>query len=186
MGLSLWLIPSQPLKSQIQTIINEVADAEKAPKFEPHMTVVTIPCPSAIPPLQSSLMPVLTRFENLRLTFKSLFVGTSYFVSVALLLQPTAALVEFQKDIVNALSQELGIDSPDRPFLPHISLYYGDISPEDRERIASAIRARGVLDNETDAGLSIGGVNSNLPDELWVVKTEGPVESWEVIEMIQF
>ncbi|KAG8760722.1 hypothetical protein FRC14_002218 [Serendipita sp. 396] len=184
MGLSLWLIPSQPLKSQIQTIINEVADAERAPKFEPHMTVVSIPCPSAIPPLQSSLMPVLTRFESLRLAFKSLFVGTSYFISVALLLHPTPALVEFQRDIVRALSQELGGEPSDKPFLPHISLYYGNISSEDRERIASAIRDKGLLDN--DAGLTIGGVSSNLPDELWVVKTEGPVESWEVIEMIQF
>lgn len=184
-GLSLWLIPSQPCKSQIQTIINDVADAERSPKFEPHMTVVSVECPNAVPPLDACLSPILRNFERLRLGFKELFIGTDYFVSVAIALSPSGPLLEFRREIVEAVTRELGVPVPEKPFFPHISLHYGDIAAEDRERIASHIRTKGV-ESGNWAGLKIGGVVSNLPDELWVVKTEGPVESWEVLEMIQF
>lgn len=176
-------MPNDPLRTKLRGIINDVAEAETSPKFEPHMTIISIPFPSSTPELSGALTPILQKYKNLKLQFKSLFVGSSYFISLVISLQKTPSLSAFQQEVVQCLHSALGIDIPPKEFFPHISLYYGETSTEERDRIASSIRANGVSSDED--GLAVNGAAESLPNEIWVVQTEGSVRDWKVLEIVK-
>lgn len=169
-------------RSDLRSIINEVANDESSPNFEPHITIVSVALPAKIPTLDD-LSSVLKGYSKLDLNFKSIFVGSSYFMSVALLLEPTLDLLEFQKDVCLTFFDAIGVENPGKPFIPHISLFYGDRTQEERERIASFIRSKWVT-TENDNGVSIKGRSGCFSHEMWVVKTEGSVRHWEVLAKI--
>jgi hypothetical protein len=147
------------------------------------MTIVSIPNPGEVPSFQEPFSAVLKEHEGLKLGFKSLYIGNSYFISVALALDPTPALLSFQNDIAKAFYPAVGMKDVGKPFFPHISLYYGEREPEERERIAAFIREKGV-DGEGGQGIRVDEYHDCSPCELWVMKTEGKVEEWKLLETI--
>jgi Cyclic phosphodiesterase-like protein len=175
-------MPKEPLRSKLREIIDNVADSEKSPKFEPHMTIISLHSPEPMPKLTDTLAPILHKYKDLTLQFNSLFIGSSYFVSVALSLRKEALLLAFQGDVLAALPTVTGKPIPPNDFFPHISLFYGDTSVEERERIASFIRSRGV--DSDDSGATVDGLLDCLPEEIWVVETVGSTEDWKVVEII--
>lgn len=98
-------------------------------------------------------------------------------------LQNTSSLSAFQREVCDALRNATGTKTPQKDFFPHISLYYGEIPTKERHRIASSIRAKGVSSDED--GTSIDGKGDCLPAEIWMVKTEGKVEDWKVLDVIK-
>jgi 2'-5' RNA ligase len=172
-------MPKQPLRSKLREIIDNVADSEKSPKFEPHMTIISLHPPDPMPNLIDTLTPILHKYKDLTLQFNSLFIGSSYFVSVALSLRKEVNLLAFQREVLVALPTK---PIPPNNFSPHISLFYGDTSVEERERIASFIRSKGV--DSDDSGASVDGNVDCHPEEIWVVETVGRTEDWKVVEII--
>lgn len=201
------------------------------------MTITTVPLPgstlalgggqseggggsSDIPSFQESLRELILgdeRYKNLRIEFKHpLFVGSSYFVSVVIALQPTESLVDFQKQVLSLVSEKLGLSiSGTSFFFPHVSLYYGDgerkLAGDNKEGeggpkiegsregeeerqleggrngIAATITQEfGISSTENMENLILDGTRELLPWEIWVVKCEGPVEEWSVVEKIKF
>ncbi|PVF98858.1 LigT-like protein, partial [Serendipita vermifera] len=186
-GLSLWLIPPEPLQSVLESMIKAVSKMEGSPSFKPHMTIATFPVPSDIPPIEPILAPLRNEWAGLKPRFQSLHIGSSYFVSVALALQPTDQLKEFQERIRQELSFKLNLQAPDKPFFPHISLFYGDVSMEKRKNVETAIRGlAGPRLVEYGDSIMIDDYDHFIPDEIWVVKTEGRAEEWEVLEKFPF
>lgn len=171
------------MRSRLQAIIDDVSNANESPKFVPHMTIVSIPSPGEIPSLKEPFSEALRQNEGLELKFKSLFIGSSYFISVALSLDQTPPLLKFQKDISAAFHATVGVQDLERPFFPHISLFYGERSREEREGIASSIVEKEVKSDSNDS-VKVDGVNGCTPSEIWVMKTDGKVEDWEILETI--
>lgn len=103
----------------------------------------------------------------------------------------------------------MGIDEPKSPAFPHLSLYYideKDAEKGERERMYGEMVRSGVVQNlsteegeEGEEGVvldcGVGTVPEPDPDamvrldgivgsEIWIVKCEGPVEGWEVMDKI--
>jgi hypothetical protein len=183
-GLSLWLMPKEPLRSKLREIIENVAESETSPKFEPHMTIISLHSPGSIPKLADTLAPIMQKYKDLTLHPNLLFIGSSYFVSVALSLRKEALLLAFQREVLDALPAVTGETIPPNDFFPHISLFYGETSTEERERIASFVRSKGVASDES--GASVDGITETIPGEIWVVETVGKTEDWKVVEIISW
>ena len=120
--------------------------------------------------------------------FQSLVVGDHYYRSVFIDIQPTQELVQFQKQIFTNLHRR-GIE-PSAPRFPHMSLcYIADEDKSHRDRTAQALKDTGIVtSSETVDTQSISLQCSDVSllgfdgEEIWVVKCEGPVETWEVDE----
>ena len=171
------------MRSKLRTIIYDVAEVEESPKFEPHMTIISIDPPETMPKLSDTLAPIVQRYKDLNLQFDPLFIGSSYFISVALLLRKEPSLLAFQQEILDALPSVTGKSIPPQKYFPHISLYYGDSSAEERERIASFIRSKGVASDHTET--TVDGASGCIPEEIWVVETVGKADDWKVVEVIK-
>lgn len=148
------------------------------------MTITSVPFISdAIPTFSESMKKIIEEHKELRLAFKyPLFIGSSYFVSVVLGLQPNEPLLKFQKDVLSVVSEKLGLSISGTVFFPHVSLYYGE---GDRNKIATSISQEATITEDTEK-LILDGTRELKPSEIWVVKCEGPVEEWGVLEKIEF
>jgi 2'-5' RNA ligase len=168
-------------------MIKAVSKMENSPSFIPHITIVSFPLPTDIRPIEPVLATLRNEFVDLKPRFQSLHIGSSYFVSVALALQQTDQLMRFHERIRAELSSDLGLKAPDKPFFPHISLFYGEVSMEKRRNIATSIRGvAGARLIEQGDSIMIDDYDHFIPDEVWVVKAEGRVEEWEVLERFPF
>lgn len=106
----------------------------------------------------------------------------------------------------------MGIDEPKSPAFPHLSLYYideKDAEKGERERMFGEMVRSGVVQNlSAEEGQGQGKEGEGVvldcgvgtvpePDqnammrldgiagsEIWIVKCEGPVEGWEVMDKI--
>lgn len=115
---------------------------------------------------------------------------------------PTKKLNELYEGIHRAV----GIREPKSPAFPHLSLYYideEDAEEGERERMFEEMVQRGVIttlsaaEGEEGVVLDCGVGTVPEPDpnamvrldgivgsEIWIVKCEGPVEGWEVMDKI--
>jgi len=196
MGLSLWLVPSAEQINLIRSVLpkrpleSQPSDHDLSPHsyptITPHITLVSIPNAGGPSEWNALLDAVPTHQRSIRANFQSLVVDDHYFRSVLIDVRRTQDLVDLQSQIATTLSRS-GL-KPSAPRFPHMSLCY--ITNEDageRERVAQMLRNNGVVTENQDAqsislrcGVrSLGGFDG---EEIWAVKCEGPVETWEVLE----
>lgn len=105
--------------------------------------------------------------------------GSSFFQSVLIPLDPTPALIVFR----DSVRQILGFSS--HFYFPHLSLFYGDRSAEEREAIVEDLKRDGITQIGSE-GVSVAGIHSFEVAELWIVKTEGKVGDWKILEKRSF
>jgi len=84
---------------------------------------------------------------------------------------------------------------PKTPAYPHLSLCYvtdKDAEKGLRRQFAESLRVKeesdGIalgVDGERDESEDIDGMAGFRADEIWVVRCEGPVETWEVLDIIK-
>ena len=193
-GVSLWLVPAaaqmDAIKSRLPkrpSIDHPPPSPSSYPAFLPHITLATIPL-SDPGVLDVLLDAVPENQQPICANFQSLVVGDHYYRSVFIDIQPTQELVQFQKQIFTNLHRR-GIE-PSAPRFPHMSLcYIADEDKSHRDRTAQALKDTGIVtSSETVDTQSISLQCSDVSllgfdgEEIWVVKCEGPVETWEVDE----
>ncbi|KAF8623586.1 hypothetical protein AX15_006352 [Amanita polypyramis BW_CC] len=185
--MSLWLVPprldAKKLKS-VMTFHDTDTQSGSFPKFEPHITLASIPADIPI----STIRECIHWAQNPPdVTFRSIEIGNHYFRSVYIAVDLSPELTALHQKIYGVL----GID-PDTPAFPHVSLCY--VTDEDAKnglrikffealRIRKdgdgvALRSGGCVDSEE----WIGGFKAN---EVWITKCEGRVESWEILDIIK-
>ena len=158
------------------------------PFFQPHVTLASssdaVALRAAIPRGQPAI-PV---------QFKSLEVGDKYFMSVYIAVHSSGTPLETLREHLRASLGDAAV-----PPVAHLSLYYIDeADKEEREHTARRLKSelrileggRGEdsvvkiacfyddVEEEQDPEL-IDGFDG---EEIWLVKCEGPVSSWEVME----
>ncbi|KIO17546.1 hypothetical protein M407DRAFT_170429, partial [Tulasnella calospora MUT 4182] len=189
-----WLVPPPRASQALGAVIASIASRYKSPKFQPHITLLSFP---ATPDIDSdALLPPQAQLPSaIPITFQQICTGKTYFQSVLIELEKREDSVlqalynqvkTFnQKNRGNSIPPTIeGMPISTKPFYPHLSLYYGDPSMEVKEEIIEALAAEGAI--SISGPLTVGGVEGGFHvSEIWVVRTEGPVEEWEVLKKVK-
>ncbi|KAH8117184.1 LigT-like protein [Phellopilus nigrolimitatus] len=141
----------------------------------------------------------------LRITFTALVASDHFFRSVLLDVALTPSLTSLRVGVQRAVEHLLGTSVDARsPRFPHVSLFYvPDAHAEERERIRDTLwttcgvqGSEAGSDTESEAiALAVsGGLNSSRKNgplltgfeasEIWIVRCDGPVEGWEVLDKV--
>ncbi|KAI0658849.1 hypothetical protein C8Q70DRAFT_990964 [Cubamyces menziesii] len=204
MAISLWLVPRASQADKILPIMRlkpttPLNSPSSFPAFHPHVTLASCPdaaaLRAAIPPNQG---PVPVHFKSLDGSEGRYFMAV--YITVRTAGAQGAPLETLRAHLRECLGEKGAI-----PPVAHMSLYY--IDEADREERARAVeRLRSELrllesrgpDGENIVRLacvdeleeSEGGEKEPVildgfdGEEIWVVKCEGPVSEWEVMEKI--
>ncbi|KAG7092779.1 hypothetical protein E1B28_009102 [Marasmius oreades] len=194
MGITLWVVPCEGDMLKLKRIMDIRPTGKPAletisyPKFDPHITLASLPSPSDIS--LSQLRESLPKNQSsLKVNFRLVDVGDHFFRSVYIAVTLTPELVEIHRCVHEALQLE-----PRTPLFPHISLCYitdTDAGHGERQRFRDELQAAGKLREvsrgtvELDCGVEgEDWLSGFMASEVWIVECEGPVESWRVLERI--
>ncbi|KAJ6525756.1 2',3'-cyclic-nucleotide 3'-phosphodiesterase, partial [Mycena capillaripes] len=157
------------------------------PKFHPHITLASIPDPA--PSVATIVSSIPAAQSSLDIKFDAVEVGDHYFRSVYLKVQSTRALF----DLHTHVHERLGILAK-TPKYPHLSLCYindDDAAAGERTKYFQALEKGAKIDqNVTGVNLNCGGpgeedwLSEFYAPEIWIVRCEGPVETWTVEQKI--
>lgn len=137
-GYSVWFIPPDGIYEKLATLISSLSAQYATPRFEPHVTLV-----SRIFLSESKAISRTDRLAKLLhpllLTSGRICVGDEYFKSLFISVRKTGPLQD-----ANLKARKIFNQPEDPTFSPHLSLMYGKLDTERKEKIfsAGAIRAR--------------------------------------------
>ncbi|KAG8698735.1 hypothetical protein FRC09_007054 [Ceratobasidium sp. 395] len=176
MGLSLWLVPSPDEYSHLQPVLDQLAKDAKGPAFQVHITLVSVPnsTPLPFPSLH------LDKIAPMTLDFLKVQAGKTYFQSVLIAVSLSLELQFLHDSVRKALNRPLPDNSS---YFPHLSLFYGGESQEFKESLVRRLYEDGTaVPIEDDRGVAVAGLSKIHVGEVWLLRTEGPPEGWEVLE----
>jgi len=156
----LWLMPQKETVDQLQKIIQGLSEAYGTPVFEPHVTLI-----SGLSGNEDALVKKIDAFtlgkRKFSVTTKGIDYARGFFTALFLNIQNTPEI-----DQLNTQVREYLKPFGQGPYHPHLSLLYGDITSQEKERII--------------AGLNLAGQTITL-DKLKLVKGHSDVAQWQVI-----
>lgn len=164
-------MPTSAAREPLRGVISTLSERHHSPRFEPHITLISLPAETQTP----LGLPGLALHKPFCVQFKAVQAGASYFQSVLIGIEPTPPLLALRDAVVVAFQAHK------QSYFPHLSLFYGELPSQGREAIVDKLREDDVF-TATRTGVSVQGIESVDISELWVVRTEGPVETWEVLE----
>jgi len=109
-----WCVPAAADEARIQAVIDELATAQGAPRFMPHMSLASVKGAA------QDLSPILSDLRDLQLQPLEVDETDAFTMSLFLRVEPNAALLHARK-VFEAVP---GFQSS-RSFDPHLSLCYG-------------------------------------------------------------
>ncbi|KAL5511771.1 hypothetical protein ACEPAH_4989 [Sanghuangporus vaninii] len=211
-GIAVWLVPppaeAELIKRKLMRMPPSLEPLPYSlPTLEPHITIASFPSSIPLDTLRSSLNSISINGSHhqeregegegtpaLEIRFSALSVGDAYFRSVLLDIIPTPALHSLREQLQkSALPYEAR-----SPRYPHLSLFYVlDEHAEDRERIRQALwrDCKGMhlgdrimfdidLLKEGGAGGDEERFEGFCASDIWIVRCEGAVEEWTVLDKI--
>ncbi|KAF8610184.1 LigT-like protein [Ceratobasidium sp. AG-I] len=176
MGLSLWLVPSSDEHERLQPILDRLAKDAKGPAFQAHVTLISVHSSTPLP------FPSLhfDKFPPLTLDCVNVQAGQTYFQSVLIAIGLSPELQALHDSVRQSLDKPLpaGVS-----FFPHLSLFYGGSSQEFKESLVRKLFEDGTAVHVDDGhGVTVAGLSKIHVNEVWLLRTEGPPEEWEVME----
>lgn len=163
---SLWLRPFGNAAYQLQHQIEELSNQYDTPVFEPHVTLLgglrfgETELTHLTETLAASLHPfeiALTRAGYMDTYYQSLFVHV----------KKSEALMNARETAEKLFGRE-----PEEEYVPHLSLLYGDLSRNEKERILN------VIGRKFHIQFSVHNV--------LLINTTGKPEEWEKIHSSEF
>lgn len=165
-GCSLWLIPAGEKYQRFAALIKKLAKKYAGPIFKPHITL-----------LGETDLPkeeVLRRCEQLvagqkpfTITLKDIGYQNYHFRALFLKVQKNQQLLALHKRAKEIFDMR---NIP--PYMPHLSLLYGNYSPEVKKKIIKEIGK--------------GQTTNFIIDRVFVYKTGGEAEIWYKIGEVPF
>jgi 2'-5' RNA ligase len=156
--LSLWLVPGGEVRAGIEGVVRRLARLYGAPVFGPHVTLL-----GGITAGEGEALEAARALASGLAPFEVRFTGAEYmdeyYRCLYLRAEETAELMEAYEAACGAF----GVEHP-RPFMPHLSLMYGDYPPSVKEE---AIR-----------GLVPGLPEGFMAESVSVYRTAGRPEAW--------
>lgn len=156
----LWLMPQKEIADTFQEIVQNLSETYGTPAFEPHVTLV-----SGLSDNDDRLVKKIDVFARGKPKYSVTTKGIDYihgfFTALILNIQNTPEI-----DQLNTQAREHLKPFGQGPYHPHLSLLYGDITSQEKERII--------------AGLNLAGQAITL-DKLKLVCGHLDVEQWRVV-----
>lgn len=171
-GHSLWMMPraGTPAAAAFDKAIASQAEALSSPTFQPHVSLVA-GLMEPIEEIQPKFQELCRSLPRLRARVDDVVAGSLYFQSVYCKLatgDEPDGVVAANKAAQDALAPPPA-GGERAPYMPHLSLVYGDFDDETRARAASAVR-----DDLVGMEFEIDRV------QLW--STQGFVADWYMVE----
>lgn len=133
---SLWLTPPSPVYERFVRLIVTLSRRLGTPRFAPHLTLAGVVAgPEA--DVVARARALGERLAPVRVHLRDVGCGDSYFRSLFVHAERTAALLAAHR----LAARTLGTD-PDDDFMPHLSLVYGDLRRDEKERLIAEIGNR--------------------------------------------
>jgi len=187
-------VPSDDDAKRLQSIMdirpqNSSSGSEGSyPSFFPHITLAALD-PSTEIPLNTIISSVPQSQSSIQADFKSIDVGSHFFRSVYISIEPSDHLSALHAHIHTALNIE-----PRTPSFPHLSLCYitdDDAEAGERDKFYGELDRTGKI-LPRDGGVSLDCAAAGETDwmagfrvpEIWITKCDGPVEEWSVLHKI--
>ncbi|KZV55133.1 cyclic phosphodiesterase-like [Dorcoceras hygrometricum] len=124
---SVWALPPEEVRPRLKKLMEGLRSEFGGPQFEPHLTVV-----GAISLSESEARDRFTkaceRVEAYDARVERVATGTFFYQCVFLLLHPTPKVVEASAHCCGCFGYENST-----PYMPHLSLLYGDITEEEKK-----------------------------------------------------
>ena len=134
-GYHLWLAPEGDALHQLQGVVDQLAEAHGGPVFTPHVTLL-----SGLTADEASLIrtnrELTTGLEPFQLSLAEAEAGATFFQCIYMRVAENPSLSRTRQAAGEAFA--LPVDD----YMPHLSLYYGDASPEHRATILAAVPAQ--------------------------------------------
>lgn len=173
-------MPSEPESSSLSKLIRNLSDLEAdSPSFLPHVTLwYPIPISTPVDDITSTLQSIIERVSATHtlsdwvIDLDPAQTGKQYYQSVLAPVKPDTRLLALRTAVEATWGAEQRKD-----YFPHLSLFYGDVSPERREEIAKI--ANGTKGDEG------GLVQTITVGAVVVVSTRGPADQWQVVGRVK-
>jgi 2'-5' RNA ligase len=160
---SLWLMPDEPSKQQLNTLLTTWSESPPNAQFEPHITLLTgIQLnEKQVKQLSKVFAAQVSAFNMnlLRITYLESFYRCLFFRA-----EDTPLLFYLRQKALVQFEVEAGVE----PFVPHLSFLYGNVPRFKQEDFSN-----GSTDNDGALTLRF--------DTLQLIKTELSPEFWEVL-----
>jgi 2'-5' RNA ligase len=157
---SLWFTPAGATRDVLASLITDLAEQHDGPRFPPHITLL-----GSLTGDEAEIVrlagEIAAQTPPLHIDFEGLGMEDVFFRALYLVASKAPALMA-----TNALAHQVFASDRPEPFMPHLSLFYGDRSAEAKRAIGETIRARLPASCEVL--------------HLDVYTTEAPVESWRL------
>lgn len=136
-GFSLWLEPDEETGQVFDVLIKKLAEAHKGDSFAPHITLLSMLdwSEERAEVAQDLLATLVERFRPFTLEFTGIGFRDTYFQSLFLPVVPAQPLVALRRMTATLFEQ------PAHPYMPHASLYYGDLSVTQKQKIVADLIA---------------------------------------------
>ena len=197
LGLSLWIVPPPPIRNLLKHLMDNPPHPSLTdpplPKFEPHITLATVPSTTPIAILRDSIP---NNTKRLKISFTSAEAHDVYFRSSIVRCERTSELSHLLAAVKDSIERSTS-ESEDAvtvkaPDFPHLSLFYID---DDRAALRAPALQKlfdgGKLVKFDDGlGIDVGDESPELlrsfdADEIVIALCDGPVEGWVVLDRIK-
>lgn len=135
-GYCIWFMPTGCLYKRLSALISRLSRQHATPHFEPHVTLVSdifLPKEEVIfmtTKLARALAPV-------EISLRKIGYANEYFRCLFIEAKKTKTLVKANKIARSVFNMEL-----DSEYMPHLSLMYGEVSTDEKERIRADVGPR--------------------------------------------
>jgi 2'-5' RNA ligase len=159
---SLWIRPHGNLAHTLQDRINEFSEAYNGPLFTPHLTLL-----GGLKSNRSELISITDLLAHSLSTFPikltDVDTGSDYFHCIFIKAKKSKELIHAHETAAKMFE----VESNAKSYEPHVSLLYGNLSVNEKERIVNKMGR--AFDAEFTAR------------HLLLVRTSGAPEQWEKI-----
>jgi len=160
------------------------------PKFHPHITLASLPLyvESNLTDIEASIT-ISKAKAPLTVNLSSVEIGSHYFRSVYIAIEPTSEIMDLHRRIHEAFQAD-----PRTPSFPHLSLCYiddKDAADGEREAFYKALKDGGKIKAGSEGGVCLDcGLSAKdwmdcfEENEIWVVRCEGPINGWAILKKL--
>lgn len=129
-GHSLWLVPSQPARTQLQRAIKKISRKEHSPAFIPHITLLSGFNEKNIVAKTAALAKELRPFTQ---PFNTIGTRNMYFRALFLHANKTKTLRHARNVAENIFKKKT------ESYMPHLSLLYAEKTPAEKKQIIAQL-----------------------------------------------
>lgn len=127
-----WIIPPEPVFSELDNILRDLSQKYDGPLFHPHMTLLSN-VEKPLEEIQQAVENAVHGLDTFKLSLGPISFSTTYHQSVFVRVNSIAPLMNLNL----SLKKSLGFQNT--VFMPHMSLLYGDHDMETREKVTKEL-----------------------------------------------